>query len=134
MKILSYDLQADADEGAWLALRDPRTDAPIYNDNGVQVRLKLLGHDSAKYQSEQRKMAKRLAGKKPQIEALESAGRELLASVVVGWEGILDDDGNDADCNFKNVIELFKQEPWAFSQADEFVMERANFIKTGEKD
>jgi hypothetical protein len=120
-----------SDEGAWLEAVDPVSGRP----NGV--RLKLAGMDSRSYRQAQREasnrrlslMARRGAKYRPRAEELEAEALSLLVAVTLDWEGI-SENGQPLACTPENVREVYAKVPWLSEQADDFVGDRANFLRS----
>ena len=119
-----------SNEGVWINIDDV---------NGVQiegVRVKILGIDSDPYKKKQRQITdKRINNRKMKITSaeLESEGLSLIASCIVEWEGVEDNDGAVA-CNESNVRKFLSENTFVKEQIDAAIADRANFIGSFKKD
>jgi hypothetical protein len=119
-----------SNEGVWINIDDV---------NGVQiegVRVKILGIDSDAYKKKQRQITdKRINNRKMKITSaeLESEGLSLIASCVVEWEGVEDNDGAVV-CNESNVRKFLSENTFIKEQIDAAIADRANFIGSFKKD
>ena len=114
-----------ADEGIWVNLEHPVTGETL------DVALKLVGSDSAKYRERQREMQdKRLSKGKFKLSAaeLETEAVGLIAACVVDWKNVVVDDKPLA-CTDANVRKIIKEQKWVREQIDVAIADRANFIK-----
>jgi hypothetical protein len=116
-------------EGVWINIDDV---------NGVQiegVRVKILGIDSDTYKKKQRQITdKRINNRKMKITSaeLESEGLALVASCIVEWEGVEDNDGAVV-CNESNVRKFLSENTFVKEQIDAAIADRANFIGSFKK-
>ena len=119
-----------SNEGVWINIDDV---------NGVQiegVRVKILGIDSDPYKKKQRQITdKRINNRKMKITSaeLESEGLSLIASCIVEWEGVEDNDGAVL-CNESNVRKFLSENTFVKEQIDAAIADRANFIGSFKKD
>lgn len=130
---------ANRAETATLHVEDPVSGEPLYNDPEAKehpVRITLLGIDSDKYKSVQRrltdqKLARQLKqGRKFRLNAadLETDQLELLVACTVKWEGLTDDSGQALECLPVNVRAFYAGCDWLREQVSAFVNDRANFL------
>jgi hypothetical protein len=114
------------------------------NNSQLRIFITVLGRDSEDYQrklSEQNR--KRLARQKPgkfvpfSNEELNTMTIELLATITKGWrdEGenlpsSIKIGGETLSCTYANAVRLYTEYPWALEQVDNWVSDRANFLKT----
>ena len=119
------------DQAAWLEVMDPVSGRP----NGVRIRL--AGLDSPAHRAAQREMtnrrlaamARRGSRYRPRAEELEAEALNLLVAVTLDWEGI-SENGQPLACTPENVREVYARVPWLHEQVDDFVGDRANFLRT----
>lgn len=105
--------------------------------NGKPVTLMLLGPDSPVYRDfTRRQVRKRLsrmndAKKLAEIDfdETETETLDLLASCTVGWENVLDIEGNAIEFSTENARKLYVNYPVVREQVDIFVANRAHFLK-----
>lgn len=130
----TFDLanfEADSEVGESMTLYNPSTDSPVLDAEGKEVAITLLGPDSKVFKSCQRAAQnRRLKKRKVKItaEELDSESLEQIVSCTVGWSGIVVD-GQALECNRENARALYTRFGWIREQADEFIGDRANFIK-----
>jgi len=131
----TLDTVSAAEEGAVMELRHPATGAVLNQDDGSPVTITLAGSDSERYRkaerSNQNRRLKNSAGRRGLTvtsEELENDNLEVLAAATVAWAGIVLH-GESLDCTVANARKVFKEIPWAREQAEQFVAERANFLK-----
>lgn len=130
MDFTKYDPRALAEAGAKLFLVDP-----LGRKTGAFLELK--GADSNTYQEAiddiQRKrgaqMQKARKIKAPDPEEFRSDAYTVLAAVTCSW-GNLGEVGYDSDvpCTPANAIELYRERPDIFEQADAFIGDRTSFL------
>lgn len=129
MDITKFDVKAAADRGAELHLLNPTTDEPLYGDDGKPVTIRLLGKDSREFRAALGEMAEKQVGKKrTTLAAAETSGIELLARVTTGWHNLGNAEG-PIKFSVDAARELYRNSPWIKEQVDEFVADRANFLK-----
>jgi hypothetical protein len=62
-------------------------------------------------------------------EDLDSDSLETLAACTLGWSGFVLN-GQEPECTPENARRLYEQMPWLREQAQEFISERSNFLKS----
>jgi hypothetical protein len=126
-----------ANEGAFLHLRDPRTDTPLLDEKtGEAVGLTLLGCDSSLYRKlaheVQNARLERMRVARGKIKGLradvtDEENRELIAKMCVRVHHI-ECDGAALSSTFDDMMLLFDRLPWVYDQATEFVEDRTNHL------
>lgn len=117
-------IENTANEGTWITI-----DVPGVEESGV--RFKILGKDSDAYREKTKQMMdRRIKNRKMKVTAddLEEEGLSLLASCVIDWEGVEDDNG-PVKCEYAAVKELLINNGFLKDQVDEAIGDRANFLK-----
>lgn len=61
-------------------------------------------------------------------EEIEESALRQLSICTVSWKGVKLD-GQELECNPDNAYMLYSRLPWLKEQVDEFVGDRANFLK-----
>lgn len=133
MDLAKLDLTAHANNGAVLDVLHPISGERLKDSDNNNVTITLLGSDSTQMRTAMSARAKQqLNSKKPNqittIDEAEQASSELLASVVVAWNGI-EENGVVLECNPSNVVGVLKKYSWLRLQIDQFVSDRSNFFK-----
>ena len=106
----------------------PSTGAPL------GITIKVISPDSEKYRKLSNRTRNRSinAVKKGKnsltAEMMDENAMELLVGSVLSWEGVTWA-GQVMECNEVNVRSVFTKFPWIKEQVDEFLGDRANFIK-----
>lgn len=110
---------------------------PIHPATGekIGISITLAGADSERYTKAQRKntdkrlknMQKQQRNKMTSAE-IEEENLELLAECTLSWENVIYQ-GDPLDCTKANAKMLYQALPWLKEQIDEFIGDRANFIK-----
>lgn len=129
-------LSIDPDEQKeWYTLLDPRTNEPLADDEGKEVRLLLWGPDShaiQKAETKFRAQQRSKAAKKGGVDMF-SIGREInferSVAAVAGWENLAFE-GEEHDATDENVRRIFKAAPWIQEQVIVFILDRANFMES----
>jgi hypothetical protein len=133
LDLADLDTVAAANEGAAMVLMHPGSGEPLRDGNGEAVAVTLAGMDSEVYRKAQRAAINRrlAAGKRGKItiEDYEHEQIELLACCTLAWHGVVLN-GEALECTQINVRRLYQTLPWVREQADAFVAERANFIRS----
>lgn len=136
--LAALDTKPSSEEGSWMQLKHPVTEALLFSDKAKSkpIRLLLLGRDSAKYRNKSREAQNRRLEKiKPgakkisiKAEEIENDGLAIVISCTKGWENITID-GEEKEFNQNNLIEFYTRFPAFFEQADNFIGNRGNFLK-----
>lgn len=112
-----------ADEGVWIDIVGP-------NGEATDVKVKVLGADSKAYKDRQKElMDRRIKNRKMTISAedIENEALSTLASCVVAWEGVCDDNGAIKHSDAA-VRKLLKENNWLREQIDAEVSDRSRFL------
>lgn len=135
MDLSHLNTKQASNQGAWLQLRNPVDNSPLFLDSENQkpMRIQLLGTDSDVYRKHSRANTdKRLAnavgiGSKLKITTalLEAEALELLAAITVQVENLTDE---GATVTVDSVKQLYQKYPWIREQAEAFIEDRANFL------
>ena len=139
MDLSALDTKAVANQGAQLHLKGP-DGTPLFQGEGDQkkpITLTLIGKDSDEFQMASNALANRRIQdaqrkKTALIEEIERDAIRVLASCTKAWDGIVLD-GEELAHSFENVVKLYTRFPWIREQVDEFIAERANFLKASLK-
>lgn len=105
---------------------------PVKDPNGNTVcNITFLGVDSDVFRKARVVRNRKIAELKDlreedRLEALEQLDRELIASIVTGWDFA-------EPCTKENVLELFKQAPDVFEQVNVEANKRSLFFNGSEK-
>ena len=105
---------------------------PVKDPNGTVVcNITFLGVDSDVFRKARVVRNRKIAELKDlreedRLEALEQLDRELIASIVTGWDFA-------EPCTKENVLELFKQAPDVFEQVNVEANKRSLFFNGSEK-
>lgn len=131
--LADLDTVAPANDGAEMSLRHPATQTPLHDENGREVTITLAGIDSDAFRKAQRAaINKRIAnGGRTKIlaEEYETEQIEMLIRCTLTWHGIVLD-GEKLECTATNARRLYQALPWVREQADQFIADRANFIRS----
>lgn len=132
MDLAQVDTASTANAGQKLELRGP-DGAPLYKADGVTpVTLTLLGKDSDAFIKARNATANRYLKQrgKAQVTAEGSDADQIaiLVRCTVGWDGIgIDED--ETPFTPENAARLYNRFRFIREQADEFIDDRANFLK-----
>lgn len=143
MSLSDLNLASAADQGAVLKVLHPENQAPFEGAGGELVTLTLLGKDSDEWVRAERKSKQALREGLMRRQKYSAAGEDhsealALAAVTKGWTGIplawLEPGGKDespAPFTPENAGKLYANRGvrWIREQADEFIADRANFLK-----
>ena len=119
-------------EGAVMTVRHPGTDETLKDAAGNPVTLTLVGTDHAAYKKAQRQAIDRRLAKgnraKTTAAALDEDNITTIACFTTAWSGV-GLGGDDLPFSLENVKLAYERLPWLFEQANQFVGDRANFLK-----
>jgi hypothetical protein len=128
-------ISISADEGAEMKVLHPVSRRPMALSDGTPVTVKLAGADSARFRKVQRgatdrrlKMAANNRRAVLNSADIESDGLDSLVACTLSWTGIVLD-GKPVECNPANVKMVYLKMPWLKEQVDEFIGDRANFLR-----
>ncbi len=125
MDILNdFQLESDAERGAELKLRDPRTGKELKDENGYTI-IKLQGTDSPKCEQLHKEEERRMLIDGDDFDKDESLIR-VLAGLIMGWSNLHEGE-NPLEFNEENKIKLLNR-PWFRGQVNRFVETRTNFF------
>lgn len=97
------------------------------------VVLTVVGQDSVQFRSMARKLASSMTTRKdrPSIDELEQQNAELIATCIVGWTGLEDEEGNPLPYSHEEALKLMTNPGLHFmrDQVEEFAKERTNFFR-----
>ena len=129
---LSTNLRSTANAGAPMVLRHYATGADIVDGDGNKATLLLLGSDSdvvkqceREFQLRTTEIAKRTLDARISPEAWEQYQLDRVVAATTGWEHCAYE--GEAEFSAELVRRFYRNEPWAFEQAQAFVDDRANF-------
>ena len=135
--ISQIDLEAEAEQGAWLHLRDPRSGDPLYaKSEGKKrqpVRLHLLGMESDACKTKQAELRRRrerreeLEGRKSTREEIAQDDSELMAACTTGWENLAWE--GEEEFSREVAEKLYVGRPWVRGQVLSFMMNLQNFTQ-----
>lgn len=120
-----------ADGAAPMEVRDVNG-SPILKADGSPITITLLGKDSDAWIRHENAMGDRRlnqrGGAKLKMEGLKAENVAGYAKCTVSWDGIgLGED--ESPCTYENALKLYTKYPAIRDQVDEFMGERANFLK-----
>ncbi|CAB4130458.1 hypothetical protein UFOVP119_82 [uncultured Caudovirales phage] len=131
------DTKTLSDSGVKMQVMKFGTSEPLKARNGGLVMLTVRGPDSDTY----RQYTRAQVNKRLQRQADERKAREvdfdevdtdsltLLVNSTMGWENVLDTDGNPIPFTKENCTALYRNYPVLREQVDAFISNRANFLK-----
>lgn len=134
LDLLTLDTRRAADEGAVMEVRHPVTNEVLKQDNGEPVTITLAGRDSDRVKRLQRAtLDRRLAGGRRRnlsftADEIDKNRLEELVALTLGWSGIVLR-GSLIEPTAENARDLYQTVDWVREQAEEFVDDRANFLK-----
>ncbi len=130
MDFADLDVSSAADSGATLHIEHPTTGEPLFTEAGKPITVRVKGADSKSFRQEMHRLAEAQAGKRQKVTRAkaETNAIELLASVTIGWDGIVWE-GEPLKFSEENARMLYRERPWLREQVDEFIADRANFFK-----
>lgn len=132
------DTKSSAEEGSVMEVRHPTTQATLTDDSGAPITIRLAGSDSDRAQRMQRaNLNRRLktGGRRSAMvtaEELDVERLELLVACTLEWSGVALQ-GQEIECNAINARRVYSEVPWLREQAEDFVNDRANFLKASPK-
>jgi hypothetical protein len=132
---MSMDLNQfeTGNDGEWLDLLHPVNGLPIEDEDGVKMRIQLVGKDSDEYRGAQRatterRLKSRSKAQRFDADALEMEATDVLVACTKDMQGFALD-GEDLEFNPANARKVFTRFPWVREQVDEFVDDRGNFMQ-----
>lgn len=139
MDIAEFDTVAEADAGAVMEVRSPKTGEVLRhppdanNPDGRPFTINYIGKDSpkvvalARQQNDRRIKQMRRTGETVQTSLLESDAIDLLVAATTGWDVILNKETAKSDAG--SYRSAYVKYPWLYEQGNEFVGLRSNFTK-----
>lgn len=136
MDFSTLDTRDIANAGAVMHVEHPVTGAKLYS-NGDETKpttITLLGRDSKKLKARQNEITNEMfkKGFRPKAMSAEKSEDETLTTLAlatVGWSNI-EMDGQPLALSMENAKALYRKFSWLAEQADAFVGDRGNFLKT----
>lgn len=92
---------------------------PLTQDETQKPIINLYGTDSEQFRQ----------AIKDHDENDEDKGERLIAACVESWSNIKNDEGIPIEFSPSAALGLFKRYPIIYSQADQFISKRANYLK-----
>ncbi len=143
MNLASLNLASEANRGAVMTVLHPEDRTPLRQADGSPITITLLGKDSDEFIKAERRARKAqrdaMMKRMPFSPADEDRqGDVALAAATIGWSGIpagwLEPGGSDesaAPFSADAATKLYGNPGvrWLREQVDEFVGERAHFLK-----
>jgi hypothetical protein len=131
---MSFDLSSlEVVEGAEMTVMHPVEDIPLDGSDGKPVVFKVVGIDSEQYRAAQRSAQNRRLSKKTRMKiTAEQLEHEVLESIVactVGWSNNFEVDGAAMKFSAENAKTLYQRFPWLREQVQDFIEDRANFLR-----
>jgi hypothetical protein len=123
--LAGFDLQADAERGTMLQVRNPRT------GEVTGATIQVIGSDARAYRVALRRI-RDAAAAAPEREPTDEDDALLLgrartaAAAVTAWDG-MSLKGEALACTAEKAIEVFTTYPWLADQVLTFVNNRGNF-------
>ncbi len=120
-----------SEDGAILHLKD-MAGRLAYAEDKSPVTIRLAGTDSARWRKANdavgnQRLERARSGGKVTFEELTEENALLVASVTLGWSGIVWPEGKPLDFTVDNAKKLYLAAPYIYEQVNEFVGKRANF-------
>ncbi|MCR9256271.1 MAG: hypothetical protein NXI16_09270 [Alphaproteobacteria bacterium] len=136
MDLQDFNLTEAQNDGAWLDLRHPRTDAVLTGEDGNPIAIRLAGIDSDRFQDTQLRLQnaklKRVArrGKvETKAEELREDRVQLVAACTLAFSGNFTYGGAALQASPASAADLYRKERWILEQAEAFIEDRGNFCK-----
>lgn len=143
MSLASLNTSAAANRGAVMTVLHPVDRVPLKGADTQPITLTLLGRDSDEFTRAERNARKAAREAMVKRQAYSPADEDrmadaALAAATTGWSGIpmawLEAGGTDetpAPFSAENALKLYGNPGvrWLRDQADEFIGDRANFMK-----
>lgn len=131
MDLASIDTKDTANQGAVLELRGPDESA-LRKEDGSPITITLLGKDSDVFikatNANTNRILKQGGRAKITAEGSRADGIAVLARCTVDWDGIKVE-GEELACTYENAVKLYDRFGFIREQVDEFIGDRANFLK-----
>lgn len=135
-KVIDLASLDTASDTAVLTLRHPATHAVLTDEGGKPIAMTVCGTDSETYLAAQRTVLNKRLSRRNRTpltaEEIEDEAIDIIAKCVVSWNGIVLD-GDLLVCSPENVRKVLSRFRWIKEQVDEFINDRANFVKASAK-
>lgn len=121
-----------ADEGAVLELRHPVTDEVLTHD-GEPMTITLLGEDSKALRKKRRGVHRQKANQlvkrqNADITTTEEEDLDFVATATVAWHLFIG--GEWLELSYEAAVQVYREYPWIYEQANVFIGDRAHFLPT----
>lgn len=119
------------EESQKLYLQHPTDGGDLDDGKGKKFYIAVVGADSNKYQNLLKRQIEKSAGKKNRKLDLDESTRracEMLAKCTTDCYLLMD--GKKVECDFEAMFTIYKDYSWIKEQVEEFINDRANFIKS----
>lgn len=130
MDLSSFEIVAD---GVDMPVRNPATGDPLKTDKGEPITIRVVGMDDDRFKAVEREVRNKVLrqGQKAKFSAddMDAQATRALIACTIGWQNIVLD-GKALPHSNENARLLYSRLPWLRDQVNEFVAERANFLKT----
>lgn len=130
------EFQKVADEGVWMIVRDPNTDAPFGEAEDRIARIKLLGAHSAEIQRYNKVRGRQFLAryqKRGEMdippEELEKYVVDMMVHATVEWENIDWQGQVNISLSPKTARDIYTKVSWLRQQAFEFIRDMVNYDK-----
>lgn len=131
MDLSQFAALQPADGSAQMELRDV-SGQPVLKADGTPITITLLGKDSDAWTKHENAMGDSRLNQRGQhrlkMERLKAENVAGYAKCTVSWDGIGLGEETTA-CTYENALKLYTAFPAIRDQVDEFMGERANFLK-----
>ena len=140
MSLKDLNMKPVANQGATLVLQHPADRTDLKQADGSNITISLLGKDSDVYvKADNFVQNKRVEAAKRQVKfsnaEAQQQNAETIARCTTSWSGVPKcwveggEDEAPVEFSFENAVKLYTTQRWVFEQADNFVGDRANFLK-----
>jgi len=117
-----------SNEGVWMDILHPTTRQPIEDKDGNRARIRVRSTQSRKFKRQlQGLVMKRVVDKNIEDEATTDESNDMIAGLIVGWEGITDK-GEPFEFSEDNAKTLLVKCPWLADQINIHAADMANFL------
>lgn len=132
------DFQTLADDGVWLHLKHPVTNALLFAEPGKPMRVKVIGGDGDKFERVRSQWharrfemitTKAADGATVDPDQDRAIDLDFLTSCIVTWENLYNQDGSEFPYTPEHARDLLRRRKWIFEQINRFVVQRVNFQK-----
>lgn len=132
MDLTKFDVKRAADKGAFLHLKNPFTDEPMFCEDGkTPFGLTVLGRDAKVLQDIVSACRKLLAD--GEIDETE-LGIRTTAAAIIGWSDEMEIEGEPFPYNAENARRLIEDErtDWIAEQLIPFYVRRRNYASNAD--